>query len=218
MYPLIVRLYHGTAASTVDTSSTLGAPSRQRLLDLLLECTVLMEQDMREHLEAIGLSEPRAHLLWVLDAVGPSTQRALAAALHISPRSVTALVDGLEATDFISRRPHPRDRRAVLVTPTPHARAVVAQLRDGHQRLADRLFGDLSEPESQTLHALLGGVTDRLRSLLAGGAERRGRDGRHGPGGPAGAQPPAQDAMAAVTSSGASSAGKCPTPGSSRHS
>ena len=85
-------------------------------LDRILELTVLLGQDMAEHLAREGLTESRAHLLWQLQQRGPCTQATLAAGLHVTPRTITALVDALVATGFVTREPHPSDRRAALVT------------------------------------------------------------------------------------------------------
>jgi len=38
--------------------------------------------------------------------------------LHVAPRTITALFDGLVATGFVTREPHPSDRHAALVTLT----------------------------------------------------------------------------------------------------
>src|ERR1700759_108784 len=109
-------------------------------LDRVLELTVLLNRDMTDSLAREGLTESRAQLLWQLQQRGPCTQRALAAGLHVTPRAITALVDGLAATGFVTREPHPADRRATLVTFTDRGRATAQALRDGHVRLARHRF------------------------------------------------------------------------------
>jgi DNA-binding MarR family transcriptional regulator len=73
-------------------------PDWEAALDRVLELTVLVGRDMTAGLARLGLTEARAHLLWELLARGPCTQRALASALHVTPRAITALVDGLAET------------------------------------------------------------------------------------------------------------------------
>jgi DNA-binding MarR family transcriptional regulator len=80
----------------------------EAVLDQVLELTVLLGRDMTSSLARMGLTEARAHLLWELRARGPCTQRALASALRVTPRAVTALVDGLVETGFVTREPAPR--------------------------------------------------------------------------------------------------------------
>ncbi|NAZ86351.1 MarR family transcriptional regulator [Kineococcus sp. T90] len=142
---------------------------------------------MREDLAQRGLSQSRTHLLWALAGAGPSPQRVLAQALGISARSVTALVDALEATGFVSRQAHPRDRRAVLVTLTARGEAVVADLRTGYERLAEQLFGDLPAPRLELFTTTLAELGARLRTLVPpAGGSGRAEDGDSSPGTPGG--------------------------------
>jgi DNA-binding MarR family transcriptional regulator len=83
-------------------------------LDRVLELTLLVNRDMTRGLAWLGLTEARAHLVWELQARGPCTQRTLASALRVTPRAITALVDGLVESGFVTREPCPADRRATL--------------------------------------------------------------------------------------------------------
>jgi DNA-binding MarR family transcriptional regulator len=136
-------------------------------LDRVLELTVLLGRDMTDSLAREGLTESRAHLLWQLQQRGPCTQRALAADLHVTPRAITDLVDGLAATGFVTREPHPSDRRATLVTFTERGRATAQALLDGHVRLARQLFAGLPGDAFDSFDAGLLHVLTRLRGVLA---------------------------------------------------
>lgn len=146
-----------------------GGDARRQALERVLELTVLLGEDMQRGLAAHGLTTARAHLLWELAERGPSTQQALAAALGVSPRNVTGLVDGLESTAHVRRRPHPGDRRATLVTLTEHGARVAGALREGRDQLAELLFADLPEATSTGLLVGLDAVLERLRRALAEG-------------------------------------------------
>jgi DNA-binding MarR family transcriptional regulator len=136
-------------------------------LDRVLELTVLLGRDMTDSLAREGLTEARVHLLWQLQQRGPCTQRTLAADLHVTPRAITALVDGLTATGFVTREPHPSDRRATLVTFTARGHATARALRDGHVRLARQLFAGLPDDAFGSFDAGLLHVLTRLRDVLA---------------------------------------------------
>ena len=102
---LIVKYHHD-----------MPSPSDQvAALDRVLELALLLNADMTRGLSALGLTESRTRVVWHLLQAGPSTQRAIADALEVSPRNVTGLVDGLVRTGFVRREPHPTDRRATLV-------------------------------------------------------------------------------------------------------
>ena len=139
-------------------------------LDRVLLLTVLLGQDMTDSLARMGLTEARAHLLWELRAQGPCPQRALASALHVTPRAITALVDSLVETGFVTREPCPADRRAILVTFTELGRSTAAALADGHRELARQLFADMSAEAFDGFDAGLSHVVNRLRTLLTGAA------------------------------------------------
>jgi DNA-binding MarR family transcriptional regulator len=140
---------------------------RVAALDHILELTVLLHDDMTESLGREGLTLSRAHLLWELRQSGPATQTALADALHVSTRSVTGLVDGLVAGGFVTREPHPTDRRAFLVSFTEHGSAVVKFMEEGQQELAELLFADMSPQRFDCFVKGLGEVVGRLRDRLA---------------------------------------------------
>jgi DNA-binding MarR family transcriptional regulator len=136
-------------------------------LDDVFELTVLLHNDMTESLARDGLTTSRAHLLWELHQRGPTSQTVLAEALGVSARNITGLVDGLVAGGFVTREPHPRDRRAVLVSFTEHGAAIVKVMDQGRLQLADLLFAGMPAGQFDCLTKGLGEVVHRLRTRLA---------------------------------------------------
>lgn len=135
-------------------------------LDRVLELAVLVNADMSHTLAERGLTESRAHLLWELGQRGPSTQRQLADALRVSPRNITGLVDALVATGFVTREPHPTDRRATLVRFTDRGTEVAGRLQRDQQEFARLLFEDMPAKQLEGLLVGLDAVLDRLRRLV----------------------------------------------------
>jgi DNA-binding MarR family transcriptional regulator len=109
------------------------------------------------------VSPARAKLLGVLENEGPSTQKALSEALVVSPRNITKLVDGLEADGLVVRRPHPTDRRAVLVDLTDAGLRVSDEVCAEHRRHMASLFASLPEADRKAF----GSALDRLNGELA---------------------------------------------------
>ena len=144
----------------------MNAERWEAALDRVLELTVLVGRDMADSLAREGLTDSRAHLLWQLQQRGPCTQRTLAADLHVTPRAITALVDGLVTTGFVTREPHPSDRRATLVTFTERGRTTAQALLDGHRRLARQLFADLPPTVFDSFDAGLLHVITQFRGVL----------------------------------------------------
>jgi DNA-binding MarR family transcriptional regulator len=125
------------------------------VLDKVLHLATLVGTDMTRFQQESGLTTSRAHLLWVLGAAGPGTQQSLAAALGVSARNITGLVDGLVTSGHVTRQTHPTDRRATLVTPTAKGGAAIRELRDSHEQLARQLFGQVPAEQLAVFAATL---------------------------------------------------------------
>jgi DNA-binding MarR family transcriptional regulator len=136
-------------------------------LDRVLQLAVLLNEDMARDLERRGLPGSRAHLVWELQQRGPSTQQALSQALRVTPRAITGLVDALVESGFVTREPHPADRRATLVTFTKQGKKAATALERDHIEFATKLFGDLPETTFRNFTRGLDAVLARLRDLLA---------------------------------------------------
>ena len=141
-------------------------PDLTAVLDRVLHLATLVQTDLARFEREEGLTTPRVHLLWVLGAGGPTTQQALARAPGVTPRNVTGLVDGLVASGHVSREPHPDDRRATLVTPTPLGTRTIEDLVTSHEDLARRLFGDVAPDALATFDEVLEATTQRFAALM----------------------------------------------------
>ena len=99
-----------------------------------------------------GLTAQQHQTLLAIRAAPPdhATIGYVAERLLLKPHSASGLVDRLEALELLARRPSPTDRRQALLTLTPKAQAILAQLSATHREEIRRL-GPL-------LRALLGQV------------------------------------------------------------
>jgi len=140
---------------------------QQAALDRVLHLAALIDDDMTHGLEAMGLTKARVGVVWLVHQQGPRTQRELAEALSVSPRNVTGLVDALVATGFVTRAPHPHDRRSTLVTPTVRGRTVGDDLAAGRAQFAEALFADLSDRRFDAIVSGLDALLERLPVVLA---------------------------------------------------
>lgn len=136
------------------------------ILDRLLAISSLFQRDSQRAFAGTTLTEARVHALWVLLHTGPSTQQTLAEALGTTPRSVSALVDGLTATGYVARHPHPGDRRAVLVTLTEPASELMARMQEDHARLAQELLEAVPEQDRAAFERGVDAVFWRLSDLV----------------------------------------------------
>jgi DNA-binding MarR family transcriptional regulator len=134
-----------------------------RLFRLAPRLVDLLDLGAREY----GMGFARGRVLWALAESGPVLMRALSQALEISPRTVTGLVDGLEADGWVTRSPHPEDRRATIISLTPAAETALAGLRQNYESLAHDLIGDVSPDDLRRCWAVITTLHDRLDDVVA---------------------------------------------------
>jgi DNA-binding MarR family transcriptional regulator len=116
----------------------------------------------RKAVEA-GASIPRLRLLYAVHCHGPQKMADLAEALAVTPRNVTALVDGLEAESMVRRVPHSTDRRVTLVELTCDTDRVASQFA-AYQASIAGLFADVDDADRVTLLRLFGTLRGRMRA------------------------------------------------------
>ncbi|MCZ1010833.1 MarR family winged helix-turn-helix transcriptional regulator [Streptomyces lydicus] len=75
----------------------------------------------RETARLMGVNETDLRCLEILLATEDIAPSALAAQLGLTTGSVTAMLDRLEKLGYLTRTPHPTDRRRTLVRATPEA-------------------------------------------------------------------------------------------------
>jgi DNA-binding MarR family transcriptional regulator len=120
------------------------ATSRDVLTELL-RLAPRLERLGAGGLEGDGLTPPRVRVLSFLDTEGPLTSAELARRLDVTPRAVTALVDGLVEQRLVRRHPHPSDRRATLVSLSARGARTCTRLDSGFRQLADELLAGASD-------------------------------------------------------------------------
>jgi DNA-binding MarR family transcriptional regulator len=133
---------------------------------MLVEDTAAFVRDFHRWVDARaenGLTLPSLRVLERLHCQGPAMMRTLADELGLSPRNMTALVDGLEGSALVARRPHPSDRRAVVVELTASGTDASDAVLGPRIAAMGELFDVLDEGERQQFSALIG----RLRAAMA---------------------------------------------------
>jgi len=85
-----------------------------------------------------------------------SSVKEIAAALGLSTPTVSVSLRRLERQGLVSRRPDPKDSRAVQVFLTPRGEEVYEQVRAFRRRLAAEMLGGLEPREREELIRLLG--------------------------------------------------------------
>jgi DNA-binding MarR family transcriptional regulator len=83
------------------------------------------------------------------------TSSQLCASLGILPPNLVAIINGLQKRELVTRKPHPRDGRALGLHLTPAGRKLVRDAERTASELEADVAGRLSPAESRTLIRLL---------------------------------------------------------------
>jgi DNA-binding MarR family transcriptional regulator len=136
--------------------------SSLELAELLSHTARRLRRGSTAQLAPLGLTGAQARVLRILArADRPLRMADIAAGLEVVPRSVTTMVDGVEAAGLIVRATDPEDRRAVLVSLTAAGQALLERLERARRATAEEVFGDLARDEREDLARLLGGLCRR---------------------------------------------------------
>lgn len=101
-----------------------------------------------------GLSLPGLKLLTALGD-GDRSMREISEILHVAPRTVTDITDGMQARGLVTRHSHPADRRVTLLRLTEAgARELTTAAAEG-ERVALASISALAPGEQRTLRDLL---------------------------------------------------------------
>ncbi len=102
-----------------------------------------------------GISFARLKLLGTLKHSGPTIMNELSEHLMVTPRNVTALVDGLEKEGLVRRVPHPTDRRATYIELTSAGEMSCIKPQAELEEEAIALFGQLPVKDQVALNRIM---------------------------------------------------------------
>jgi len=132
----------------------------QELARLVAEFGKVYTRHIWSEMSRAGTTPARARLLAALQCQGSRKMSELGAELDVTPRNITKLVDGLEAEGLVTRRAHPSDRRATLISLTDRGVLVGKESALADTAAAAWLYKQLGPADRQHLARI-------LRKLLA---------------------------------------------------
>ena len=132
-------------------------PKPPRLIYLLnsaqrrLQQFVAAEQERFARAGATPPSPAQSGVLFVLAKEDGATMGSLAEALDLAPSAVSGLVQRMEALGWVLRRASASDARSQQVWLQPEGRALLPVLQKALARINERLTGDFTSDELQTV-------------------------------------------------------------------
>jgi DNA-binding MarR family transcriptional regulator len=136
-----------------------------RLFALAPRLVELLDLGAREY----GMSYARGRVVAALQASGPVVMRELSQAVGVTPRTITGLIDALEADGWVQRRAHPTDRRATMVALTPAAEVAFARLLESYRGLARDLVDGIPAADQQVVVGVVDHISARMDGALSRG-------------------------------------------------
>jgi DNA-binding MarR family transcriptional regulator len=183
--PATARKVRRAAASKAPTAASGAGPSEP-----LGELRVAFRHAFRAlnrlrgrdtHLGGSELTTAQFELLAALDEHGELAAGELALAAHLTPASVTPMLDALAQSGHVARDRSPSDRRVVVSRLTPRGRREIAAKRKVWSERWERALEDVPEADLRAAARVLERVTAMLGEQAPERAcGRPGEPGRHG--------------------------------------
>ena len=136
---------------------------------LIADCSRLLRRDFDETVRPLGVTGPQARLLLLLDRYEGENQTFFAEMLDVEGITLCRMVDRMEESDLIARRPALHDRRVRTLVLTDRARGIVHDLREKVDGMIADVSVVLDEHEVAALHAVLTKLRQHLRERRAQG-------------------------------------------------
>jgi len=141
-------------------------PAATELAINVLYTAELLGRQLDRVLRPFGLTRGSHNVLQIIGgATEPLTPTDVTTRLTVTSATVTGLLDTLERAGLIRRRPHPTDRRSLLVECTKRGRRTLDDLVPELIENEKRWAAALTPARQQQLLRLLGAMQDQLRAL-----------------------------------------------------
>jgi DNA-binding MarR family transcriptional regulator len=128
----------------------------------------LLAEINRRAKATFDLSASAATVLAIVDgATEPITPGVIAERAIVSSASATSVLDTLEKRELLVRRPHPDDRRKLVIELTDAGRAIIDQVLPGVHTLETRVMAVLTPEERAELIRLLAKVQGSAATIAA---------------------------------------------------
>lgn len=98
-----------------------------------------------------GISLTQLSALSVLSQCGPMSPSELAARERVQPPSMTRVISALEETGYVTRTPHPTDRRQSVIALTDAGTEYIDAEISARERWLDARLAELSEQDRTVL-------------------------------------------------------------------
>ena len=129
---------------------------------MLAQVSRLMRRSFDERARSIGVTRPQWQVLTLLKQYEGINQGGLADILEVEPITLGRMIDRLQDSELVERRPDPADRRAWRLHLTARGRALLETLRPHAEITFAEALDGIDAADQDRLMAML----DRIRANL----------------------------------------------------
>jgi DNA-binding MarR family transcriptional regulator len=131
------------------------AQDTEDLYDALEDLLRVYQFRDRDRICCFDVSVSQCYALEGLVRRGAMTLNELAAYLYLDKSTASRVVDALERKGYVTRSPHPEDRRALLLEATPPGRSLEGKIRDSILAEERSLLADFAPEVRQAMTQLI---------------------------------------------------------------
>jgi DNA-binding MarR family transcriptional regulator len=129
---------------------------------LIAEISHLQRRNFNRRARTFGLTQPQWRAITFLRRAEGVNQATMAEVLELQPISLARLIDRMEASGWVERRPDPSDRRAVKLFLTPKAQPFLMEMRSAARETYEQATAGLSAADCEQLLQHLGAIKTNL--------------------------------------------------------
>lgn len=135
---------------------------------LLSDSARLLRRDFDARVRELGMTSPQARLLLILHHTEGENQGFYAERLEVEPISLTRMIDRMEDSGLVERRPDPADRRVWRLFLTAKSLLVIDQVRACLAGLEDMMLAGLDAAACELLAQMLETIRTNFTNARAG--------------------------------------------------
>lgn len=139
------------------------------ILDSLKLVQHALRDHMHDHFKDMGLTGPQGIMMYTLKS-GPLKISDISGAMHLSPSTVSGMVDRLEKMGYVERIRSKEDRRVVLVKTAPLFREKMRRRDETMEHFMSGLLASCTEEEAECIRKGLAALKSLFeRNDMGGG-------------------------------------------------
>jgi MarR family transcriptional regulator, organic hydroperoxide resistance regulator len=139
-------------------------PEALQFIRLLWQLDHALNKRSRRLLRVAGVTAPQRFLLKVVGMRPGCSPGQLAKFLHVTPATVTRVVQRMESAGFVRREADPEDSRRVRLHLTPRGRKVDERCSDASESPVSRVLGETARARVEETRRLLGALVEALEA------------------------------------------------------